>query len=340
MLQLYAIQWFNQHLKGENPLIETAAKDFFKPEELKVFDKLPTDQINARIQETFVPQATPPKPPASKAEWESQRDKWMTELREKSFHGWPSSDNNVDGKVKRASSTDVHVPGATVTKYQFVSQDNVELPLYIVAPETVPRKRLTGITVVPLGDDGWSKFVSGKKVGVNTRDPSHSALAYVAPRGIGPTAWTTDPTRRVHIRRRFMLLGQTLDGMRVWDVRRAIQTIRGIKGFENLPLSVAASGELTGVALYAALFEPNISTVELRGLSTSHRDGPYFLNVLRFLDIPQTVAMVGERSHVFLHQDNEADWQYPLAAADKLGWKNRIEIQSSSVAGQPSASER
>src|SRR3954469_19183770 len=35
-LQLYALQWFNQHLKGENPVIETAAKDYFKPEELKV----------------------------------------------------------------------------------------------------------------------------------------------------------------------------------------------------------------------------------------------------------------------------------------------------------------
>ena len=70
VLQLYALQWFNQHLKGENRRIETAAKDYFKPEELKVFDKLPADQINTRIQETFVPQAAVPAPPATKAEWQ------------------------------------------------------------------------------------------------------------------------------------------------------------------------------------------------------------------------------------------------------------------------------
>ena len=90
VLQLYALQWFDQHLKGESRSIETAAKDYFKPEELKVFDKLPADQINTRIQEMFVPQAAAPSPPKSQAEWQSQRDDWLTALREKCFRGWPS----------------------------------------------------------------------------------------------------------------------------------------------------------------------------------------------------------------------------------------------------------
>src|SRR4051794_31320509 len=85
VLQLYALQWFDQHLKGENRRIESAAKDYFKPEELKVFDKLPADQINTRIHETFVPIASSPAPPATQADWESQRNKWMTALREKCF---------------------------------------------------------------------------------------------------------------------------------------------------------------------------------------------------------------------------------------------------------------
>ena len=55
--------------------------------------------------------------------------------------------------------------------------------------------------------------------------PPELSLAWFAPRGVGLTAWTGDEKRQTKIRRRFQLLGQTLDGMRVWDIRRAIQTI-------------------------------------------------------------------------------------------------------------------
>ena len=89
VLKLHALEWFNQHLKDEDPLIESAAKDYFQPEELKVFDKLPEDQINTRIHESFVPQAATPPAPKTQAEWQSQRDAWMTALREKCFGGWP-----------------------------------------------------------------------------------------------------------------------------------------------------------------------------------------------------------------------------------------------------------
>ena len=37
-------------------------------------------------------------------------------------------------------------------------------------------------------------------------------MVYVAPRGVGRTAWNADEKKQTQIRRRFMLLGQTLDG--------------------------------------------------------------------------------------------------------------------------------
>ena len=73
----------------EDPLDRIGGQSYFKPEELKVFDKLPADQINTRIHETFVPLAPRPRRPRRKAEWQSQREKWMTALREKCFRGWP-----------------------------------------------------------------------------------------------------------------------------------------------------------------------------------------------------------------------------------------------------------
>ena len=42
--------------------------------------------------------------------------------------------------------------------------------------------------------------------------------------------------------------------------------------------------------LYASLFEPDIQRLDLHDLPGSHREGPDYLNVLRFLDIPQAAS--------------------------------------------------
>ena len=56
------------------------------------------------------------------------------------------------------------------------------------------------------------------------------AMAYLAPRGIGPTAWSGDARKRNQILRRFYLLGETLDGMRVFGsfVRSSLRAVQGM----------------------------------------------------------------------------------------------------------------
>ncbi|HVT27213.1 MAG TPA: acetylxylan esterase [Lacipirellulaceae bacterium] len=349
VLQLYALQWFNQHLKGEDPLIESAAKDFFKPEELKVFDKLPTDEINTRIQETFVPQAAAPKPPASKAAWQSQRNKWMTELRDKCFRGWPNETDHERQPPQVHRVFEAKSGNMQFAAYDFESQPNITLRLYLVLPDEAAGEKLQAIALRPVDANDWHDFLSAMEIkfpqqldGQRLPKPdegnyailakimaSNRGVAFIAPRGIGPTQWSADPTNQTQIRRRFMLLGQTLDAMRVWDVRRAIEALRTIKGLRDVPLTLMGDREMAGIALYAALFEPNIDSVEVNDLSKSHRAGPYFLNVLRFLDMPQTVAMVAEKSHVGIAQDNADGWRYPINVEKNLGWGNRIEIRPS-----------
>jgi hypothetical protein len=69
-----------------------------------------------------------------------------------------------------------------------------------------------------------------------------AVLVVIGPRGVGPSAWPTDKEKG--IRRRFMLLGQTLDGMRAWDVRRGIRASQVELGYywpEGLPKSGQSS---------------------------------------------------------------------------------------------------
>ncbi len=80
-----AFHWFDRFLKGADlmAVIREPAVPAFKPEQLRVFTGIPIDEINTRIDETFVPMFTPPPVPETKEAWVKLRDEWMKMLREK-----------------------------------------------------------------------------------------------------------------------------------------------------------------------------------------------------------------------------------------------------------------
>ncbi|MCK4293791.1 MAG: hypothetical protein KAY65_11380, partial [Planctomycetes bacterium] len=317
---------------------------FFEPEQLKVFDELPADQINTEAHESFVPKAPQPPVPQSADEWAKLRKAWMKALREKSFRGWPTKTEAGSLDIKCPFSVKRH--GIRFSAFDFTSQPHVRLRLYLAHRADLEKADQTILKV--LDEQEWTEWLSAMRVGFAEQlkdqtlpEPNENAfkhirkalrntkhvMAYVAPRGVGPTAWNPDERKRTQIRRRFMLLGQTVDGMRVWDVRRAIQALRNIDSTSTLPVGLLARREMAGIALYASLFEPNIVKLSLWHLPRSHRDGPIFLNVLRYLDVPQAVAMAAEHSQVTIYQKDEAGWEFPQVVAEKLGWPKRFEVR-------------
>ena len=56
-----------------------------------------------------------------------------------------------------------------------------------------------------------------------------------------------------------MQVGQTLDGMRVWDIQRAIKAL--IDGLEMPPLTIEAEGKMAVNALYASLCETQVNNL-------------------------------------------------------------------------------
>jgi hypothetical protein len=148
-------------------------------------------------------------------------------------------------------------------------------------------------------------------------------MAFIAPRGVGLTSWNADARVQVQIRRRFMLLGQTLESMRVWDTRRAVQAVREVKGMKDIPLWLQGRGSSAANNIYAALFEPEIAGLELYQVPTSHEQGPDYLNVLRVLDLPQAIAMVAERSTIRIHNRDDHGWNFPTQLKTKLGWNDK-----------------
>ncbi len=341
-LQKAAFQWFDKHLKGTDRPVDAAAEKLFTPQELKVFEELPADERNTQIQEQFVPIAPEPPVPEDRAAWDQLRQQWLARLQERTFRAWPQEPEPLE--VQQAFEEQEQ--GIVLAAYDFTSQGPVRLRAYVLyESDSEPQSILFHV----LDQEGWNDLVAALRCEFNDRIVADAkvdeevklpaadadrfgklvdqvrqqrcALVFLPPRGIGPTAWNPSERKQTQIRRRFMLLGQTLDGMRIWDVRRAIQVVRSNDTAARLPLRLVGKGAAAGWALYAALFEAGIDRVELVDLPASHRDGPILLAVRRTLDVPQTVAMVAQRSRVVIRSNDAAPWKWPQAVAKRLGWK-------------------
>lgn len=358
-LQVPVFRWFNRHLKGEDPLIEDAAVKLFAPEQLKVFASLPADQINTRVHEVFVPPAARPSLPETPQAWNAQREAWLAALREKCFAGWPAQAEPLRLVETRA----VEAVGLRLQVFEFTSQAHARLPLFVLRAAGSRQPRQVNFAVVD--ERGWEEWVArlgaafpdvlgpeGAAGPPNQPDAaalrawahelksSRRALVRFAPRGLGPTAWSGDARKQVHWRRRFMLLGQTLAGMQVWDVRRALQAVRGIADLSHASITLSAARQMSVVALYAGLFEPPVQVLELEGLPASHREGPDLLNVLRVFDVPEALALAAERSPVRLFDSDAADLEFARAAARRFGWgPDRVRLELPPGGPKPVAHE-
>jgi len=341
-LRVNAFHWFNHHLKNDDTLIEEPAVKFFEPEQLRVFQELPTDQKNSEIHETFVPTAEA-SIPESTAAWDKTKTDWREALETKVFGGWPMQSPDLNVQEVFESTQD----GITLKAVDFTSQEPFALRLYIAQPAN-SNKKPDLIVLNVLDEAGWSDFLATMQVGFKDELQESSlpepdaegfadlkkmfgafnwAMAYVAPRGVGRTAWDPDERKQTQHRRRFYLLGQSLNGMQTFDVRRAIQTIQTREEYSHVPLWLQSEGPMAGITLYASLFEDNITRLDLHNLPTSHRQGPFYLNVRRFLDMPQAVALAAERSQVVLYHADADEWSYPVDVAKKLEWNTTLQIR-------------
>ncbi len=337
-LNMGAFHWFERHLKGEDSMavLDEGAKKQLEPDQLQVFKELPKDERNTTIDQSFVPQAKAPEVPASQGEWGQQRDAWMTALKDKVLGGWPKDAPSLqlvkDGRSER--------DGIEFTAYDFESEPGVRLRLHLAHRAGLRVSDLELVALNVLDAEGWDHFCStyhsrfGKHLEVfpdiKADDKAFESekkmfenfkwgMAYLAPRGVGPTEWTGSEKAQTQRLRRFYLLGQTADSMRAWDIRRAVQAARQISGLEEKPLWVQAQRDMAANALYASLFEDGITRLDLHDLPASHMSGPAYLNVLKYLDIPQAAALAAEKTRVIIYSADEKTWAYPTGVVKLLG---------------------
>ncbi|MFM7160438.1 MAG: hypothetical protein ACKO3P_08705, partial [Planctomycetaceae bacterium] len=357
-LQVPAFRWFQRFLKPtETPLVERAAVKPFTPVELKVFATLPADERVTRIAESFVPQAARPPVPATREEF-AARDKALRRVvRQKVFGGWPES----TPVITRWPHFEAVAAGVRVRAWRWESERDVPLVLVLAQPADRP---ITGLQLNLVETFGWqevsdrlrsvfpqvSTVAAGGRSGDVPRDGAEVGRlaegsrvvdrdwwqriavgelgqAWLAPRGFGASAWSPEGKIATAVRRRFQLLGQTVDGMQVWDAVRGVQWLKGQAGLGDLPLELRAASGLAGQALYAAWLEPGVTRLQLVSPPTSHREGPDLLNVLRFTDVPEVLAMVADRIPVELVDAEPRVADYAKSVGRVLQWpEGRLQV--------------
>jgi len=299
-LQVPAFRWFNRWLKGEpDTLVKVAAEKLFEPKQLRVFPVggHPADERTTKIHDTFVPVAAPAVP-ADAAAWTAQRTAWLRALREKSFRGWPAAEEPL-ALARRAG------PGPET--WEFTAQAPVRLALAVHRPVGTAAPQQIVLHVLDRAEPALPV-------------PAGAVLVRFYPRGLGPTASALAPADQNEVRRRYLLLGQTVDGMRVWDIRRAVAALRSPDLFGDTPIVLVGHRDQAVNVAYASLWIDALAGLELVAPPATHLKGPDYLNVLRHLDLPQAIALAAERHPVVLRDVNRDDWSWTARIAAALKW--------------------
>jgi hypothetical protein len=241
-------------------------------EQLTVFrGKPPADARNGRVWEYFT--TRPPSPRyKSVEEWNRRRAELMPSMHNKVFQAMPAKLRNV----RLAGS-------------ELMSDDTV--PVRVV--RHVPGRKSSSALLYVASDGEDDAYISSLLAGLKV--PNTFLRMTVFPRGIGAVPW--DKTFWKATLRNSMQVGETVDSMRIADVRAAIELLTGSDAATEV--TVLGKGVSGVLGLYAAIYNPKVQHVVLIDPPSTHAEGPILLNVLRYTDLPEAAALFAPRRLTF-----------------------------------------
>jgi cephalosporin-C deacetylase-like acetyl esterase len=275
-LRLMAYRWINRFLKGEDKPVTEPEFATIEGKLLRAFpNELPPDEINTKIDESFVPLASESLP-QSRPEYEKWRAHKLAELRRIAFRSVPEKFTTESGlklnSREMGTGTLTSEPGITI-RWTFYPPRN-------------PKPGQPSWLVV-LGEDE----PLGARPGWLNKAVGDAPVLLVLPRNSGATRWN-DPAP-FYVQRSLPLLGQTVDSGRLTDVLAA--SAHAFHADSGTKWNIAGSGRAGVLGAYAALLDPRLAEVFVVDPPASHRDGPIFLNVLRVVDVPEALGMLAPR---------------------------------------------
>jgi hypothetical protein len=281
-LRAESVKWFDKFL-AEVPEREIDVTfEEVPPAGLAVFSgNAPRDALNYRAHELFIP--PPPEPRFSTlAEWELRRGELRDKLQRLVFGAFPV---DADPEVREGEGMG---PGR-LEPFVIRTEEGIE-----VDAGYRPAKEPGGPALLYVASDGEDDVAIRDTLRQITGAP-RNPLMIVRPRGVGEVPWSKKA--RKDMDRNAMLLGRTVDSMRLWDVLQAVRALREKSG--GADVVVTGIGVSAALALYAGVLDERVTQVILIDPPSTHVDGPTFLNVLRHTDLPEAAALMAPRRLTF-----------------------------------------
>jgi len=269
LLRGEAVQWFDRFLKDIPP--RPPALDYTDEPgtELAVFaGNPPADAQNFRVHETFNVRRRPAD--------------LVGTLRRNVFGAFPASAPPLDIRATR------RIAAPAWQDLEFHSEPGMP-----IRAAWRPGAGPALLYVASDGEDTGAIQDTLRQVLANKSIP----VLVVYPRGVGEIPW--DKSFWKDTLRNAMHVGRTVDSMRLWDVLRGFEALLVQAGGKPERVTVFGKGVSGALGLYAAILDPRIDQVMLADPPVSHRQGPIFLNVLRYTDLPEAAALLGSRPLVF-----------------------------------------
>ena len=278
-----AVEWSDRWLLDKDSEVHERPFEEIPYDQLAAFGgDIPEDAVNANIQEILIP-AAKMEPYTDKRAWERAKTGIMANLNNFVFRNLPES-----RKARRIIEGDNGL-------FALETEEGIVVGMNSYMPGSSAKKRPALVYIASPGDTEdsiWNFLRTYPFLADST------ARYIVYPRGIGTVMW--DEIQRRRFERSSMVLGRTVDDMRLYDVLCAVDHAASQPWWNGTDLTIVGKGSQAILGAYAAILDGRISRVILHSPTLSHRTGPIFLNVLRYTDIPQALAMLAPRELVFL----------------------------------------
>jgi prolyl oligopeptidase family protein len=300
-LRVAVYRFLNKYVKNDTttPVADTRFEEIAGPE-LRVFptDKdVPKDARNGSIDESSITPAVVPLPePGKFAAW---KDRLLGELRTRCLR-------NVD---------EPDMPATPFIEDGYLVGKGRSLFLLYMEPEDYAKVEVYRAFA--------KKFTRADGGCILYFPRAFPAQAVAEPWDMGASYHWAKKSPPNYIERAHLLLGQTTDERKLHYLLATVKKLSTKDGKDKWDGRIVGKGHAGIIAAYAALFEPAIKEVILIDPPSTHKKGPYFLNVLRVLDIPDALGMLAPMPLTIIGGGDRAFDRtaaiYRLAgAADKL----------------------
>ena len=346
-IQLPVLRWMLAHLQpgyaGEVS-VDAFGKKPFEPEQLKVFEKIPADEIVTKIHEIRLPARELPQK-LTPGEWNERAAELSDWVRE-------------SAKAEPATVSELPARSGDAREWLRFAENRDPSGSGVgfgwIAAMQAPREKAPGPTIVfvesGMGEtgqsfsDGKGAEAKGAEEGTPARSPlpeswklptdpkgalelgeTGNSFIYFLPSGTGRTAIGGDEKTRTHWQRKFYLLGQTLPMLRAEDLAQGLDPLLQLAAKESesgdLPAQVYAREDAVLPVLVWATRDETLEAELHLDLRNWRHDQTTGIGIAQTMDPRELILLAAEKHDVHLNADDE-DRAALEALADSIGRRN------------------